>query len=54
MHGRFLKKDGDNWYEIGDELALQKTSQTLREGLAKIYREGLKSKMSTSEDDAEG
>jgi hypothetical protein len=44
-HGRFLKKDGDRWYEVGDEAALAKSAQTLREGLAKIYREGLRTKM---------
>lgn len=47
-HGRFLKKDGDSWYEIGDELALTKAAQTLREGLAKMYRDGLKSKRETN------
>lgn len=46
-HGRFLKKEGDSWYEIGDELALAKAAQTLREGLAKICRDGLKAKMET-------
>mmetsp|Transcript_19317 Transcript_19317/g.29425 ORF Transcript_19317/g.29425 Transcript_19317/m.29425 type:complete len:92 (-) Transcript_19317:579-854(-) len=41
-HGRFLKKrDRNFWYEIGDEMAFQKTSQTLREGLAKMYRNGV-------------
>jgi hypothetical protein len=42
-HGRFLRKHNDSfyWYEAGDEAALQKTSQTLREGLAKLYRQGL-------------
>lgn len=42
-HGRFLKKDEktDRWYEVGDENARDKTSQTLREGLAKRYRAGL-------------
>lgn len=44
-HGRFLKKDSELWYEIGDEAALSKAAQTLREGLAKIYREGLRAKM---------
>lgn len=44
-HGRFLKKEGDLWFEIGDELAVAKAAQTLREGLAKIYRDGLKAKM---------
>lgn len=46
QYGRFLKKeDDDSWYEIGDELALAKAAQTLREGLAKIYRDGLKAKV---------
>ena len=46
QHGRFLKKEADDsWYEIGDELALAKAAQTLREGLAKVYREELKAKM---------
>lgn len=41
-HGRFLKKKDRNlWYEIGDDLAFQKTSQNLREGMAKLYRKGL-------------
>jgi hypothetical protein len=49
-HGRFLKKEGDRWYEVGDEVAIAKTAQTLREGLAKIYREGLRTKMEGNSD----
>lgn len=46
QHGRFLKKEADDtWYEIGDELALAKAAQTLREGLAKIYRDEMTAKM---------
>jgi hypothetical protein len=46
QQGRFLKKEADDsWYEIGDELALIKAAQTLREGLTKNYREELKAQM---------
>ncbi len=46
QQGRFLKKEADDlWYEIGDELALVKAAQTLREGLTKNYREELKAQM---------
>jgi hypothetical protein len=42
-HGRFLKRSGKHgmWYEIGDLAAKEKTSQTLREGLATIIRSSL-------------
>jgi hypothetical protein len=42
-HGRFLKKDEDDdlWFEVGDQKAIEKTGQTLREGMAKVVRESL-------------
>lgn len=36
--GRFLKKEGGVWYDIGDQKAREKTSQALREGLAAKMR----------------
>ena len=36
--GRFLKKEGSMWYDIGDQKAREKTSQALREGLAAKMR----------------
>lgn len=41
--GRFLKKDEDDdlWFEVGDQKAIEKTGQTLREGMAKVVRESL-------------
>lgn len=37
--GRFLKKEGSFWQDIGDNKAREKTSQALREGLAAKMRE---------------
>lgn len=36
--GRFLKKEGSMWCDIGDQKAREKTSQALREGLAAKMR----------------
>lgn len=36
--GRFLKKEGSMWRDIGDQKAREKTSQALREGLAAKMR----------------
>ena len=36
--GRFLKKEGSVWHDIGDQKAREKTSQALREGLAAKMR----------------
>jgi len=36
--GRFLKKEGSEWRDIGDQKAREKTSQALREGLAAKMR----------------
>lgn len=36
--GRFLKKEGSIWHDIGDQKAREKTSQALREGLAAKMR----------------
>jgi hypothetical protein len=37
--GRFLQKDGQGqWYEIGTQKALEKTSQALREGAPRIRK----------------
>lgn len=36
--GRFLKKEGSMWHDIGDQKAREKTSQALREGLAAKMR----------------
>lgn len=36
--GRFLKKEGGVWYDIGDQKARENTSQALREGLAAKMR----------------
>lgn len=40
MHGRFLAKasDGPAWYEVGDEKAVSKCGQALREGTAEFNR----------------
>lgn len=48
-HGRFLKKDEDDdlWFEVGDQKAIEKTGQTLREGMAKVVRESLVSHVAT-------
>ena len=47
--GRFLKKDEDDdlWFEVGDQKAIEKTAQTLREGMAKVVRESLVSHVAT-------
>jgi hypothetical protein len=47
--GRFLKKDEDDdlWFEVGDQKAIEKTGQTLREGMAKVVRESLVSHVAT-------
>jgi hypothetical protein len=47
--GRFLKKDEDDdlWFEVGDKKAIEKTGQTLREGMAKVVRESLVSHVAT-------
>lgn len=37
--GRFLKREGVTWREIGDQKAREKTSQALREGLAAKMRQ---------------
>mmetsp|Transcript_21863 Transcript_21863/g.47300 ORF Transcript_21863/g.47300 Transcript_21863/m.47300 type:complete len:398 (+) Transcript_21863:136-1329(+) len=37
--GRFLKKEGSFWRDIGDQKAREKTSQALREGLAAKMRQ---------------
>ena len=40
--GRFLQKDAksDNWYDVGDQRAQEKTSQALREGAPEIRKDG--------------
>ena len=42
-HGRFLRKeDGDgHWYEVGDEKAVSKCAQALREGTAALIRRAI-------------
>lgn len=51
-HGRFLKKSDtvDVYYEIGDIKAKDKTSQTLREGMAKLVRQSLIGQASKDEE----
>jgi hypothetical protein len=40
--GRFLQKDAksDDWYDVGDQRAQEKTSQALREGAPEIRKDG--------------
>lgn len=46
QNGRFLKRSGSDifWYEVGDEKAIAKTGQALREGMAEIIRSSLQRK----------
>jgi hypothetical protein len=39
-HGRFLTREASNgnWYEVGDEKAVSKCGQALREGTAALIR----------------
>jgi hypothetical protein len=40
MNGRFLTREASNgnWYEVGDEKAVSKCGQALREGTAALIR----------------
>ena len=51
--GRFLQKhpQTDLWYDVGDNRALEKTSQALREGAPKL-KEKLKSETETKKEDS--